>query len=367
MLSLDTVQNYLRPIADFLMVFNSSINVVIYCIFKKEFREKFSQLYLQCSWKKKNTPKPLPAPMEKSMIPMIRAQLPKTSVEMTFASKERLQHETPFIYHPALKNVNNATLLLEANRLADIIPSSSDSRDLVETSQETEQGDTSNSKDVSVSLRESTISIETMGAVLPNTSVELAEITEKQKQDIYKFNQEKGQELQALIVPESSEEYKSGNIDVHIEARKAIEDNSASDGNIKKVNENITSENKTSSKNLCSKSIENSDVSTNRHTFSSKDTILESITDLNEVESYPTTKKQANDLAKKIIADVLQAVAERTTEVEIRNNFCTIVEDATSEAKTEILPIKNTIDETTDDETIENSGRKNDVGVKTEL
>ena len=350
MLSLDTVQNYLRPIADFLMVFNSSINVVIYCIFKKEFREKFFQLYLQCSWKKKNPPKPLPVPIEKSMIPMIRAQLPKTSVEMTFASKGRLQHETTFIYHPVpTNNVNDASLLLGPNSSDNITPSSlnMDSQDLVETSKENEHGDTANSEDISVRLRESTISIDNMGAQLSNSSVKLAEITKEQNQDI--INNVKGQELEALSGPESRDDYKPGNIDVHIEDNEDIAENYSSDDNINKANENEASENEVTSKNLSRETtIETSDASTKELKSSTRNINLESTACLNEEESCSESEtatsatsprnvlsiEQANDLAKKIISDVLQAVAERTTEVETKNNVCSLVEDITVEGTT---------------------------------
>ena len=88
-LSLNIVQDYLRPFADFLMIINSSVNVIIFCIFKKEFRNKFFQMYVQCNWKRKSKPKPLPAPVEISMIAMMRAQLPKTSVEMTSAEASK--------------------------------------------------------------------------------------------------------------------------------------------------------------------------------------------------------------------------------------------------------------------------------------
>ena len=88
-LFLDVVQNYLRPLADFLMVINSSVNVIVYCAFKKEFREEIYELFCQKNSKKQSTPKPiLPAPAEISIIPMIRAQLSITSVVSTFATKQ---------------------------------------------------------------------------------------------------------------------------------------------------------------------------------------------------------------------------------------------------------------------------------------
>ena len=78
--------------ADFLIVINSTVNVVIYCIFKKEFRDKFFQMYVKCDWKTNRTPKNHPsAHKETAMIPMIRAQLPKTSVELTFAGSQNQQ------------------------------------------------------------------------------------------------------------------------------------------------------------------------------------------------------------------------------------------------------------------------------------
>ena len=47
MISLDLVQNYLRPLADLLMTINSSVNIVIYSYFNKEFKEKFWEMYLK--------------------------------------------------------------------------------------------------------------------------------------------------------------------------------------------------------------------------------------------------------------------------------------------------------------------------------
>ena len=47
LIELDLVQNYLRPLADFLMVINSSVNVVIYCSFSSDFRNKFYNTYIE--------------------------------------------------------------------------------------------------------------------------------------------------------------------------------------------------------------------------------------------------------------------------------------------------------------------------------
>ena len=46
LISIDVVQEYLRPLADLLLVINSGINVAIYCGFNSDFREKFVQMYL---------------------------------------------------------------------------------------------------------------------------------------------------------------------------------------------------------------------------------------------------------------------------------------------------------------------------------
>jgi len=46
MISIDVVQEYLRPLADLLLVINSGINVAIYCGYNSDFREKFVQMYL---------------------------------------------------------------------------------------------------------------------------------------------------------------------------------------------------------------------------------------------------------------------------------------------------------------------------------
>ena len=47
LLSIDTVQEYLRPFADLMMVINSGVNVTIYCGFNKDFRDKFCQMYFR--------------------------------------------------------------------------------------------------------------------------------------------------------------------------------------------------------------------------------------------------------------------------------------------------------------------------------
>ena len=42
------VEDFLRPFADFLMIVNSSVNVIIYNIFNGSFRKLFCKLYLPC-------------------------------------------------------------------------------------------------------------------------------------------------------------------------------------------------------------------------------------------------------------------------------------------------------------------------------
>ena len=42
------VEDFLRPLADFLIIVNSSMNVVIYNIFNESFRKLFCKLYLPC-------------------------------------------------------------------------------------------------------------------------------------------------------------------------------------------------------------------------------------------------------------------------------------------------------------------------------
>ena len=104
LLPLDIVQYYLRPLSDFLMVINSSVNVIIYCVFRRDFRDKFCQLYCRC--KSKVEKKLIEAPpKEFPMIPMIRAQLPKTSVEATYATEKQ---------HPTTSFANEAMPFLEA-------------------------------------------------------------------------------------------------------------------------------------------------------------------------------------------------------------------------------------------------------------
>ena len=46
LISIGLVQEYLRPLADLLLVINSGVNVAIYCGFNSDFREKFVQMYL---------------------------------------------------------------------------------------------------------------------------------------------------------------------------------------------------------------------------------------------------------------------------------------------------------------------------------
>ena len=52
LIQLDLVQHYLRPLADLLMVTNSSVNVVIYCSFNSEFHDKFYKMYIRHFWQK---------------------------------------------------------------------------------------------------------------------------------------------------------------------------------------------------------------------------------------------------------------------------------------------------------------------------
>ena len=52
LIQLDLVQHYLRPLADLLMVINSSVNVVIYCSFNSEFHDKFYEMYIRQFWQK---------------------------------------------------------------------------------------------------------------------------------------------------------------------------------------------------------------------------------------------------------------------------------------------------------------------------
>ena len=115
MLPLDVVQSYLRPISDLLMVVNSSVNVVIYVTFKKDFKEKMYDLCSQVISKKSKKQKPLPGPANISMIPMMRAQLPKTSVELTSAAS-REQQGNVSVHHsiPNDKQLGESTPLLES-------------------------------------------------------------------------------------------------------------------------------------------------------------------------------------------------------------------------------------------------------------
>ena len=46
LISIGLVQEYLRPLADLLLIINSGVNVAIYCGFNSDFREKFVQMYL---------------------------------------------------------------------------------------------------------------------------------------------------------------------------------------------------------------------------------------------------------------------------------------------------------------------------------
>ena len=108
-LPLDVFQTYLRPFADLLMVTNASINVILYCIFKKEFKEKFWQLYIRCNWKNSGKKNVIPLPKENAKIPMIRAQLPKTSVELTSVAYQTVQTNKPTI----LKTLEEAIPLSE--------------------------------------------------------------------------------------------------------------------------------------------------------------------------------------------------------------------------------------------------------------
>ena len=52
LIQLDLVQAYLRPLADLLVVINSSVNVVIYCTFNLDFRNKFYEMYIKYTLQK---------------------------------------------------------------------------------------------------------------------------------------------------------------------------------------------------------------------------------------------------------------------------------------------------------------------------
>ena len=52
MLSLGVVQNIFRPIFDLVIVFYSSVNVIIYVVFKNDLKEKLHELYYQVVSKK---------------------------------------------------------------------------------------------------------------------------------------------------------------------------------------------------------------------------------------------------------------------------------------------------------------------------
>ena len=127
--NLDVVQNYLRPISDLLMVVNSSVNVIIYVVFKKDFKEKLYDLYSQVNSKKSSKQKPLPGlPANISMIPMMRAQLPKTSVELTSAaSKEQQGNVSVHNSIPNDKQLGESTPLLEDEQDVIAKPTPSDS------------------------------------------------------------------------------------------------------------------------------------------------------------------------------------------------------------------------------------------------
>ena len=126
--NLDVVQNYLRPISDLLMVVNSSVNVIIYVVFKKDFKEKLYALYSQVNSKNSSKQKPLPGPTNISMIPMMRAQLPKTSVELTSAAS-REQQGNVSVHHsiPNDKQLGESTPLLEDEQDVIAKPTPSDS------------------------------------------------------------------------------------------------------------------------------------------------------------------------------------------------------------------------------------------------
>ena len=63
MIPRDLVEDFLRPFADLLMVINSSVNIVIYGVFNKAFRDKFNEMYIQ-SWCKNRTKQSILKPPE---------------------------------------------------------------------------------------------------------------------------------------------------------------------------------------------------------------------------------------------------------------------------------------------------------------
>lgn len=82
LLSGNLVQDFLRPMADFLMVFNSGVNVIIYCAFNPGFREKFFEVYFNCCKKMKSD-------VSSTMISI--TQKPRKTTQQTNISEQMLQ------------------------------------------------------------------------------------------------------------------------------------------------------------------------------------------------------------------------------------------------------------------------------------
>ena len=129
-LPLDIFQQFLRPLADLLMVINSSVNIFIYCAFKRNFREKFFQMYFLCKWRKTKKPKTFILPDKNSdILPMIRAQLPKTSVELTYYASKECQQQALIPSHKItnLKALEETTSSIQSENANEAKPSISDS------------------------------------------------------------------------------------------------------------------------------------------------------------------------------------------------------------------------------------------------
>ena len=84
LLNSEVVQDFLRPLADFLMVINSGVNVIIYCGFNPTFWGKFVTMF--CCWCQ------VKSEDSKTLISM--TQKPNRSTQMTISTSQQIQQET---------------------------------------------------------------------------------------------------------------------------------------------------------------------------------------------------------------------------------------------------------------------------------
>lgn len=111
-ISLDLIQDYLRPLGDLLMIINSSVNICIYGYFNYHFKEKFLEMYLW--WLPKKDQNILPRP---NQVQLKSPQISKKSFKILKKQNTTARRlEAPIemqIFTRSKSNVTSDTTLTE--------------------------------------------------------------------------------------------------------------------------------------------------------------------------------------------------------------------------------------------------------------